>query len=230
MCIYMYMHCYIGAHVGACSVALVRMWVYALLHWCACGCIRSLALCAEDAIAAHCAEHLLLYMFVDALAAHCAEHILLYIRHVFRARKFMLALTLGSSALSSSYRVGLAGRLHHLLRAAASARMASDFGESPWESPELAGDDSQADSVSTVPVRRPANAAPPSPDSIWTQASSLAFRSLGPKPADAEEGGPTIPQKAGPTIPQKGGQIKVKGKNSWWHNEKTEAARAGKEV
>ena len=74
----MYMHCYIGAHVGACSVALVRMWVYALLHWCACGCIRSLALCAEDAIAAHCAEHLLLYMFVDALAAHCAEHILLY--------------------------------------------------------------------------------------------------------------------------------------------------------
>ena len=54
------------------------MWVYALLHWCACGCIRSLALCAEDAIAAHCAEHLLLYMFVGALAAHCAEHILLY--------------------------------------------------------------------------------------------------------------------------------------------------------
>ena len=152
------------------------------MHWCACGCIRSLALCAEDAIAAHCAEHLVLYMFVDALAAHCAEHILLYIRHVFRPRKFMLALTLGSSALSSSYRVGLAGRLHHLLRAAASARMASDFGEPPWESPELAGDDSQADSVSTVPVRRPANAAPPSPDSIWTQASSLSFRSLGPKP------------------------------------------------
>ena len=181
------MHCYIGAHVGACSVALVRMWVYALLHWCACGCIRSLALCAEDAIAAHCAEHLLLYMFVDALAAHCAEHILLYIRHVFRVRKFMLALTLGSSALSSSYRVGLAGRLHHLLRAAASARMASDFGESPWESPELAGDDSQADSVSTVPVRRPANAAPPSPDSIWTQASSLSFRSLGPKPKDISQ-------------------------------------------
>ena len=74
-----------------------------------------------------------------------------------------------------------------MLRAAASARMASDFGESPWESPELAGDDSQADSVSTVPVRRPANAAPPGPDSIWTQASSLSFRSLGPKPKDISQ-------------------------------------------